>query len=77
MSRFRITASPSTRPDVVLVRVFHEDRKDADEHYRQLQSDDTILCDAGYIAYIIAMDELSNGEWTNVNTAIVSCRGGE
>jgi len=75
MTRFRVTACPATRPDIRLIKQFHDDRKDAEEHYRQLQQDDTILCDAGYSAYIVALDELCNDDWTNVTTQIVVIGG--
>jgi len=73
--RFRITATPSTDKGLRLVCEFFDDRKDADEFYRQLQQPDTILSGAGYGACIIAIDELSNGDWTNANTKLITFGG--
>lgn len=75
MSRFRVTASPSTDPGVRLVKELYDDRKDADEFYRQLQAEDTILDGCGWPAIIIALDEQCNDEWTNVNTKLVVIGG--
>ena len=72
MTRFRITAAPASDPGVRLINEFYDDRKDADEFYRMLQSEDTILAGAGYPAYIIRLDELCNGEWTNASTKLIT-----
>ena len=70
--RFRVTAHPSTDKGNWLVREFFDDRKDADEMYRSLQAEDTKLIGCGFSAVVIAIDEISNGEWTNINTKLVT-----
>ena len=73
--RFRVTAHPASDKGLRLIMEFYDDRKDADELYRQLQADDTILAGCGYGAVVIALDELCNGEWTNTSTKLVIIGG--
>lgn len=75
MTRFRVTARPAVDTGVRLIKEFYDDRKDADEFYAQLQRPDTILGGCGYPAVIIALDELCNDDWTNVNTKLVIIGG--
>lgn len=75
MTRFRITAVPSTDKGFRLINEFFDDRKDADEMYGRLQQEDTVLIGCGYQAVVISIDELSNGEWTNVNSKLITGLG--
>ena len=73
--RFRVTACPAADKGLRLVMEFCDDRKDADELYRGLQAEDTILAGCGYGAVVIALDEMCNGEWTNASTKLVIIGG--
>lgn len=73
--RFRVTATPSCDKGFRLLSELCDDRKDADELFRQLLAEDTILVGCGYPAVVVAMDELSNGEWTNICTKLVTGLG--
>ena len=77
MTRFRVTATPAVDKGFRLVSEMFDDRKDADEMFRPLQSDDTVLVGCGYGAVVIAIDELCNGEWSNIVTKLITGLGGE
>lgn len=75
MTRFRVTAVPSTDKGFRLINECYDDRKDADEMFKSLQGEDTVLIGCGYGAVVIAIDELCNGEWTNVNSKLITGLG--
>lgn len=75
MGRFRVTAVPSTDKGFRLVCEQFDDRKDADEMYRSLQSDDTALIGCGHKAVVIAIDERTNEGWDNLVTKLITGLG--
>lgn len=75
MTRFRVTATPSTDKGFRLVRELYDDRKDADECVKQLCADDSVLIGCGHKGVVISLEELSNGEWVLVNSKLVTGLG--
>lgn len=73
--RFRVTAVPSTDKGFRLINESYDDRKDAEEMLRQLFGDDTVLDGCGYRSVVVSLDELVNGEWTNVSSKLVTGLG--
>lgn len=74
-ARFRITAVPSLDPGFRLICESFEDRKDADEMLKALLGEDMVLVGCGHRSVVVRLDELTNGEWTNVCCKLVTGLG--
>lgn len=75
MTRFRVTAVPAVDKGFRLVNEYYDDRKDADECFRQLCGEGSALIGCGYAAVVVAIDESKNDGWDNLVTKLVTGLG--